>query len=350
MEDKEEFVNHHNDQNFHINDSLIRVKTDDNFKVENNPAIDFLCVQKLFLKHETGTSDKGESSMIAECDEPSVNESLLNVETNLKLEIPFIKREEDFNNEKNQAIKEEFHFFQQEDITSVCTDSCLFLENSNNFQLHTEIVKCEPVKEENTSLFRDSPELKTETDTLDCSLHISRLFTLPEERPYTCKICSKSFKHLSLLKAHEGIHSEERPYTCKTCAKSFKRKRDLQVHEYIHSEKKPHTCKICSKSFKQKHNLQKHEHTHSEERPFTCKICSKSFKLKGTLTVHERTHSTERPYTCKICSKSFKQKVSLQYHKSSHSTEKPYTCTVCSKSYKLKHDLQAHERTHLREH
>ena len=59
------------------------------------------------------------------------------------------------------------------------------------------------------------------------------------ERPYTCKVCDKSFIQKSALNVHQRVHTGERPYTCHVRSKSFGYKGTLKSQQVVHTESVP---------------------------------------------------------------------------------------------------------------
>ena len=53
------------------------------------------------------------------------------------------------------------------------------------------------------------------------------------------------------------VHTGERPYTCKICARSFSHSTALKLHLRMHTGEKPHVCKLCGKAFAQLPHLKK---------------------------------------------------------------------------------------------
>ena len=55
------------------------------------------------------------------------------------------------------------------------------------------------------------------------------------EKPFTCKICLKSFNQKNALQIHQqSKHEGDKPYTCPFCSYPVRHKRSLcQFHNYM---------------------------------------------------------------------------------------------------------------------
>ncbi|XP_056443459.1 zinc finger protein 25-like isoform X1 [Gadus chalcogrammus] len=175
---------------------------------------------------------------------------------------------------------------------------------------------------------------------------IVHMRTRPDEKPYGCDQCTKSFSQKGNLKIHMSTHSGEKPYRCDQCAKHYSHSYTLKMHMRTHTGEKPHRCDQCRKRFSLSEHLKGHMKTHTWEKPYSCDHCKKRFARHGDLNVHMRTHSGEKPYKCDQCTKSFSQKGHLKTHMRTHSGEKPYKCDQCTKHFSQTRGLKTHMRTH----
>ncbi|XP_056444991.1 zinc finger protein 391-like [Gadus chalcogrammus] len=175
---------------------------------------------------------------------------------------------------------------------------------------------------------------------------IVHMRTRPDEKPYGCDQCTKSFSQKGNLKIHMSTHCGEKPYRCDQCAKHYSQSYTLKMHMRTHTGEKPHRCDQCRKRFSQSEHLKSHMKTHTGEKPYSCDHCKKCFARHGDLNVHMRTHSGEKPYKCDQCTKRFSRTSHLKSHMMTHSGEMPYKCDQCTKRFSWTSSLKNHMRTH----
>ena len=148
------------------------------------------------------------------------------------------------------------------------------------------------------SLCEYSSHLKDDLTPHIMDTHIPRIQKNPhiQEKPYSCKVCSKSFFRLNYLKRHEAIHSDVKRYECPHCEFRSHLKGNLIRHLNTHNrQEKSFACKVCSKTFSENMNLKRHDVTHSDVKRYECPHCEFRSHWKGNLTLHMNAkHSGEK--------------------------------------------------------
>ena len=67
------------------------------------------------------------------------------------------------------------------------------------------------------------------------------------------------------------------------------------------ADQRPYTCTMCKKAFKHKHHLIEHKRLHTGERPFQCNKCLKRFSHSGSYSqhIHHRCQNSPTNADCK---------------------------------------------------
>lgn len=102
-------------------------------------------------------------------------------------------------------------------------------------------------------------------------------------------------------------HLVEKEFLCEECGKRFQTKTHLVFHSKIHlpPEDKPFKCQFCTRTFAYNHDCIHHMRLHIGEKPFKCTQCDKAFHRKSYLTEHMFVHTGVSRYqcdTCQVCS------------------------------------------------
>ena len=146
-------------------------------------------------------------------------------------------------------------------------------------------------------------DVKIETNDVE-SLKIESPPTLlrikPEDQPFCCDKCGKSFSKGRNQKYHQKRHLKwQYAFPCGTCFRVYRKKSDLINHTLVHKGGKPFECDECDRSFAQRDKLQRHKKTHlAGEKKFICVECSMSFREAYGLKTHARIHTGEKPFQC----------------------------------------------------
>ncbi|KAM3859422.1 zinc finger protein 646 [Diretmus argenteus] len=207
-----------------------------------------------------------------------------------------------------------------------------------------------------------------------------------EERPFTCNICNRSYRHAGsllnhknthktghfsctfcskpftnpmALRNHTRIHTQKKKYVCLTCGKAFRLASILHNHQRIHNRATSHfSCPACGKSFQGRSGLKRHRCRRGQENStragvhqseggdkcFMCDLCGRAYRHAGSLLNHKKTHS-ENLHHCTLCLQTFPDPLTLQIH----SQMKRHCCPECGKTFCLIAHLQSHMEVHSKD-
>lgn len=101
----------------------------------------------------------------------------------------------------------------------------------------------------------------TKGKKLKLKLRVFKSYSHPShlERPYKCENCQKTFAHKANYISHLKTH-ETKAYVCKTCGLPNPSAAKLRQHEDAsHPEERPFRCCYCHKSFKVGYSLEAHK-------------------------------------------------------------------------------------------
>ncbi|KAM4715950.1 uncharacterized protein znf646 isoform 1-T7 [Anableps anableps] len=177
-----------------------------------------------------------------------------------------------------------------------------------------------------------------------------------EERPFTCNICHRSYRHAGSLLNHKNTHKTGQ-FSCSFCSKPFTNPMALRNHTRIHTQKKKYVCLTCGKAFRLASILQNHQRVHSRALTrFSCASCGKSFQGRSGLKRHRcltgqevtaphgvQPERGDKCFMCDLCGRSYRHAGSLLNHKKSHS-EDLHQCTFCLQTFPDPPSLQLHSQ------
>lgn len=183
---------------------------------------------------------------------------------------------------------------------------------------------------------------------------------------FECDICGSKVKLKKDLRTHMRRKHIEVKIPCSVCGKVFCRKNYLSEHMKTHvkPENRPFKCEICTKSFVTAKDVEVHMRRHDTvvnlnqikkesdkkfENPASCHICGQQFIVKKALDRHIESHGIgiiPLIYECDICNAKIKQKKDLRTHMQRLHSGHKATCAICGKQFARSNYLYAHIRIH----
>ncbi|XP_028989870.1 zinc finger protein 646 isoform X2 [Betta splendens] len=253
---------------------------------------------------------------------------------------------------------------------------------SGRRSLKSRVFKCKECKQ----AFLSADQLDAHTCDGPSGSSAAKTSPVKEERPFTCNICNRSYRHAGsllnhknthktghfscnfcskpftnpmALRNHTRIHTQKKKYVCLTCGKAFRLASILHNHQRVHNRAASHfRCSACGKSFQGRSGMKRHRCCRGQENSaragvqqseradkcFTCDLCGRSYRHAGSLLNHKKTHS-ENLLHCTLCLQTFPDPVSLQLH----SQMRRHCCPDCGKTFCLVAHLQSHMEVHSKD-
>lgn len=120
---------------------------------------------------------------------------------------------------------------------------------------------------------------------------------IEDRRKFLCVACGNQFVTKFGLNQHiRAIHDKEQRFQCTKCDRRFAHNHNLKTHMNRHNGIRPYSCKVCTKTFYDSSTLNVHtKSVHSATNAYVCSICSKAFNRNGNLKIHlAKTHQIQQ--------------------------------------------------------
>ncbi|XP_019572832.2 zinc finger protein 646 [Rhinolophus sinicus] len=186
-----------------------------------------------------------------------------------------------------------------------------------------EALKVEPPEEEAWA----EPAVKEEDRGLN-----SEFASQGCERPFSCEVCGRSYKHAGSLSNHrQSRHAAH--FGCRACSKGFSSLVSLKSHRCvrIHADPRRFRCNDCGKAFRLRKQLASHQRVHAEpgrvggarklareDWPFRCAQCGRTYRHAGSLLNHRCSRDTVHD-SCPTRPSTYSNRVALRDHQRLHS-------------------------------
>ena len=250
---------------------------------------------------------------------PSKPKESTEIEINDVKQEPLEEEKQDASLELDSDLGKEFKLKMEENILKLCLE--LDKEKSENSATDFKLKRLLKI--------RQFVENISEYGSLEKSHEI---------KPFSCKLCDKSFLQVHEVKEHIKIHNsvlesedlksqvktletevEELKVKLKNSQKNeFKQKAKVESKRAIpESENKIFSCNLCPYSNDRKWNLQRHvSRYHEGEIPFKCQHCDKKFKSQVRCNDHEKAiHKPDfEGFKCPQCSEILAYSTCLKRH------------------------------------
>ncbi|KAK1344519.1 LOW QUALITY PROTEIN: hypothetical protein QTO34_013216 [Cnephaeus nilssonii] len=187
------------------------------------------------------------------------------------------------------------------------------------------------------------------------------------ERPFSCEVCGRSYKHAGSLINHRQSHQTGH-FGCQACSKGFSNLMSLKNHRRIHADPRRFRCGDCGKAFRLRKQLANHQRIHlergggggtrklaREDWPFRC---GRNYRHAGSLLNHRCSPETGQ-YSCPTCPKTYSNLTALKDHQKLHSESRrrragrsrraAVRCALCGQGFPGRGSLERHLREHEEE-
>lgn len=251
------------------------------------------------MKHKFIESSFNENSL----NENSLNENSFDGSI-IKSELPYLNEYEDFNDEKNDEIPEDYYDNADNYLNSFLEVSMTTtsLDTRERVSIKDDLDDVSEVGSKNRQSKKIFPDLKPQSETTNGT------------NGYQCDKCNKSYPKPYLLARHYTIHTGEKRYKCEICDRGFTRLEHQKRHMAIHSQQRKYECEICTKRFSRADHMLSHiKNYHVDVKPYKCTFsCGQRFDTLKEKLAHTQLRNCI--HRCLICKTNFNAKEQLLYH------------------------------------